>query len=203
MAKKKKQSRGAGKPARKASPTKKGKASTKPKRGAPETGIDFTRPVSKIDVSKASDVELKRDRNRIYQERWRLKQKLEVVKLKKTQNQIRKRLQRTTTHLISIKKARGTYREREGFDPEKQQYEVGDDIIVDRVFKWEIAKFIDDLLESKLYKKYIIDDQPFSSRAVMKIAVAINDMEVEADLKGIYFFTVTQNLKTKTVTVTM
>ncbi len=200
---KKKQTKGSGKAIRKASPVKKGRVPSKPKRGAPETGIDFKRPISKIDVSKASDKVLKRDRNRIYQERWRLKGKLEVVKLKKTKGQIRKRLQRTTTHLINIKKVRGTYKEPEGFDPEKQQYEVGDDVIIDRVFKWEVAKFIDDLLETKTYKKYIIDDQAFSSRAVMQIAIAINDLEVEADLKGIYYFTVTQNRKTKTVTVTM
>lgn len=200
---KKKPTKGSNKPTRKASPTKKGEASSKPKRGVPETGIDFKRPISAIDVSKASDKELKRDRNRIYQERWRLKGKLEVVKQKKTINLIRKRLTKTTSHLINIKKARGTYKEPEGFDPEKQQYLVGDDVIVDRVFKWEIAKFIDDLLESKMYKKYIIDDEKYLSRAVMQIAVVINDMEVKADLTGIYFFTVTQNLKTKTVTVTM
>jgi endonuclease YncB( thermonuclease family) len=147
-----------------------------------------------VDYSDSLDV--KRERNRLYQVRFRLVRKLERAETKKEKRLIRNELVRSTKYLERITKGSGgkvKVSKSEMTTPIK----VSGKVIVREVYKWEVSRIIDTMLNEMMIKEYFIDGRRYTRRDSMDILSDIDDMETEADLRGIYFMIIETNLGKK------
>lgn len=150
-----------------------------------------------IDYSDKAQV--KREKNRIYQIRFRLVRKLEKAKTKKEQRLVRNEIIRSTKYLTRINKGIGG---KVKDTPEMTTaLKVEGKTVIREVFKWEVSKLIDGMINDGTIKVFVIDGRRYTKRDSMDILSDIDDMETEADLRDIYFMIVETNLGKKTVSV--
>lgn len=161
----------------------------------------FSESVSKVNVLTAKYATLEKERKRIYAERSRLKKLITKASTKKEKNLIRSRINKTTRFLNSIKKRKKTFKPLKGF---KDQVEVIDNrTIVRNIYKWEASDLVDQILNQGAIKKFEIGGYEYKRKQASLILMAIDDLETEADFRGVYYMVFLIELGKKKLTVTI
>lgn len=177
------------------------KAPTAPAKEKEKLTIDLESALIKIDLDKATEPELREEVNRLTMEQMRWRDRLNTLKLKKNKNKVRKQLTRYARAINKIKKILGTYDKPQGF--EEEQYTVGKNVIVDNIYRWEVKKFLDELLKSEQFDIYVVQGVSFMAEHEIDIHMAVDDLIIDAEMSDIYYLKFTRNSKTKVVHITL
>lgn len=177
----------------------------KPQVSSSSRGVLVNKFEPKIDIESSkpilSDLTAK-ERNRIYQYRFRLKKRLKTAKNDKQKRLIRNEIVRTTRYLQNIQKKVGKKPLKKIQPTQKEELIISDNTITENVFKWEASKTVQSLLQRGYFKKFIVQGIEYSSSEDFDILFRIDEMETEADLTGLYKFTFYIDVDSQTVTIT-
>jgi hypothetical protein len=177
------------------------KAPTVPAKEKEKLTIDLESALIKINLDKATEPELREEINRLVMEQMRWRDRLNTLKLKKNKNKVRKQLTRYARAINKIKKILGTYEKPQGF--EEKEYQIGKDVSVDNVYRWEAKKFLDDVLGSEMFDVYIVQGVSFMAEHEIDIHLAVDDVIIDAEMNDIYYLRFTRNSRTKVVHITL
>jgi len=118
---------------------------------------------------------------------------------------IRNELIKTTRFIVGVSRRKGTYKKRVGFNKSfidmTKVYKRP--VIVQNIYKWDASKFVDNLIDRKGFKKFIVDGSVFSVKDSIGILGAVDELETFADMTDIYFFRIMLDIEMKTVTVSI
>jgi hypothetical protein len=159
--------------------------------------IDLESALIKINLDKATESELREEINRLAMEQTRWRDRLNTLKLKKNKNKVRRQLTRYARAINKIKKILGTYEKPRGF--EEETYQIGKNVIVDNIYRWEVKKFLDELLKSEQFEIYVVQGESFMAEHQIDIHMAVDDLVIDAEMSDIYYLKFTRNSKTKVV----
>jgi hypothetical protein len=177
------------------------KAPTVPAKEKEKLTIDLESALIKINLDKATESELREEINRLVMEQMRWRDRLNTLKLKKNKNKVKRQLTRYARAINNIKKILGTYEKPQGF--EEKEYQIGKDVSVDNVYRWEAKKFLDDVLGSEMFDVYIVQGVSFMAEHEIDIHLAVDDVIIDAEMNDIYYLRFTRNSRTKVVHITL
>lgn len=206
MSKKKTKTKVSASPGKKSDPGKVGRAAsqtstktTSRKKYKPEYSI------SKINIEHSSKKKINKERNRIYQQRYRLKNKLQNDDLSKAEmKELHNRIIQSTRFLEACKEKFGTGKPKEkqiGFQKDIEVLDEGR-TLQETIFVWEAVGIIDGVIDNvPEIKTYFIDGQEFKRKESMSIIDAVEDMVTEAEFRGEYYFIMNTDMKRKTLSL--
>jgi hypothetical protein len=181
-------------------PSKKPKPKSKAKKKPYVDREKLSDAVSMVDPRSARFSTIEKERRRIYSERSRLTKKLKGATVKADIAAIRSRLRRGTYWLNIVKKRKNTFTPLKGFT-EKVVLTESNNTLTDFIYKWEARDETDNLLDSNLFKVYIVDGERFTRRQAGSILAAVDDLETKCDLTGTYYMEFIYNYDTNTITI--
>ena len=149
-----------------------------------------------INLKRASKKKIAKERNRVYQLRYRLRKKLDVTESAGERRKIRNQIIRTSEFLDSARNKLG-----KSIKPVRTPYKRIPEVIdspqgawiVTSVYKWDAHKVIDILLNEEYFEKYIIDETEFKKRESEDILWEVDELETKADMLNIYHLILSQN----------
>lgn len=162
--------------------------------------IDSQLSLIKIDLDKASDSELREEVNRLILEQMRWVDRLSRLKRKKNKRQVHNLLSRYGRAINKIKLLLNEYKQPKGFD--EDSYNLGN-TRVDNVYRWEVKKLLDKVLESERFEIYLVQGVSFMAEHEIDIHLAVDDLIIDAEMNDIYYLKFTRNRKTKVVHITL
>jgi hypothetical protein len=168
---------------------------------AQKLGIDLEKDLEKIDIGKASEKQLRKEKSRLKSAQYRLGKKVGKVKGLKNKDVVRAQIRRYARKLDEINKSLGEYKQPRGF--KKKKYQISDSAQVLNIYKWDAKREIDRLIDGGLFDLFIIDGFQHDKNDVVGIYMDIDDLETQADMHNIYYFRFTLNVATRTVSVSM
>lgn len=161
----------------------------------------FDQKVSEVDVQHSKFKTIERAKKKVYNERVYLRKLLSKAVTKREKALIRKRINKTSRFLTSIKKRKGTHKPLKGF--EKQVQVLEKKVVLRNIYKWEASDVTDDILNQGLIKRFVVSGVEYKRAQASRILIAVDDLETEADFRGIYYLKFLVDLGEKTLTITI